>query len=304
MPQVQPSTERCTTWSAPGSGSASSSSALIGVPSHSALPIRSPPTSLDTQASVTYRSIIGRCSSSRPGDRDRVAHHPVDPQLPGRRVDLRRVERGVDPVEVPVGRHVAASRPATCTPAGSGGAACTGAGSDTPSRAAVTARREVSSRPADPADAAATPAATPSALRNRRRLVGETSYARPSRPRRPPVPRAPGRPPSAGPPAGSRHRVPAVRSTRSPPATAAAPTQAGSRPADRDGSARAARRRAGSPRRPRRPPRTARSRRAPAATSRSASDAHAVRVGREQDRRAGDQRRLVVHPEHSRHRSP
>jgi hypothetical protein len=64
VPQVQPSTDRWTTWSAPGSGSASSSSALIGVPSQSVFPIRSPPTSLDTQASVTYRSIIGRFSSS------------------------------------------------------------------------------------------------------------------------------------------------------------------------------------------------------------------------------------------------
>ena len=64
VPTVKPSTARPTTWSAPGSGPASSSSGLSGTPSQRALPMRSPPTSFDTQHSVTYRSIMGRASRS------------------------------------------------------------------------------------------------------------------------------------------------------------------------------------------------------------------------------------------------
>ena len=60
VPQVQPSREVCSTASAPGFTPASASSSRMSTPDHQALPIRSPPTGLDTQHSVTQASVSWR----------------------------------------------------------------------------------------------------------------------------------------------------------------------------------------------------------------------------------------------------
>ena len=65
VPTVNPSTERPTIWSAPGSGSASSSSSRSGAPIHRALPMYGPPTGFETQVSVMSRSISGRAGVVR-----------------------------------------------------------------------------------------------------------------------------------------------------------------------------------------------------------------------------------------------
>ncbi|MCY1233620.1 hypothetical protein D9M72_461700 [compost metagenome] len=63
VPAVQPSLLRDSTMSAPLCGPAMASSSRTGQPSHSALPMRSPPTSLETQAMVMWRSVMGFESS-------------------------------------------------------------------------------------------------------------------------------------------------------------------------------------------------------------------------------------------------
>ncbi len=63
-PAVQPSTERGTIWVAPACTPAMSSTSASRTPVHLALPTRWPPTSLLTQAIVTYCSISGICTSS------------------------------------------------------------------------------------------------------------------------------------------------------------------------------------------------------------------------------------------------
>jgi hypothetical protein len=69
VPQVQPSTLVESTMSAPACGRARASSGAIGVPNQRALPTRSPPTSLETQARVMSRSTSGpRRRSSKPID--------------------------------------------------------------------------------------------------------------------------------------------------------------------------------------------------------------------------------------------
>ncbi|MCY1367570.1 hypothetical protein D9M69_545130 [compost metagenome] len=65
VPQVQPSSEVCRTASASGWGPASARIAASRTPLHQALPIRSPPTSLDTQLSVIQSSVISRETRSR-----------------------------------------------------------------------------------------------------------------------------------------------------------------------------------------------------------------------------------------------
>ena len=60
VPTVNPSTDRLTIWSAPGSGSASSSSSRSGAPIQRALPTYGPPTWFETQVSVMSRSMSGR----------------------------------------------------------------------------------------------------------------------------------------------------------------------------------------------------------------------------------------------------
>ncbi len=62
-PAVQPSTDRPTIWLAAGSTPAMSSRTSSRTPCQRAVPIRSPPTSLDTHAIVTSASI--RAISSR-----------------------------------------------------------------------------------------------------------------------------------------------------------------------------------------------------------------------------------------------
>ena len=60
----QPSWLTDSTMSAPVCGTASASSWCTGSPSHTALPARSPPTSLDMQVNVVRCSVSGRASSS------------------------------------------------------------------------------------------------------------------------------------------------------------------------------------------------------------------------------------------------
>ena len=61
---VNPSSEVESTMSASAEGPASASRSRIGTPVHTALPTRSPPTGLDTHASVTIRSRSGRAVRS------------------------------------------------------------------------------------------------------------------------------------------------------------------------------------------------------------------------------------------------
>ncbi len=65
VPQVQPSSEVCRTASAPSCSPASASSPANRTPLHQALPIRLPPTGLDTQFSVIQSSVIVRDTRSR-----------------------------------------------------------------------------------------------------------------------------------------------------------------------------------------------------------------------------------------------
>ena len=81
-----------------------SSTSRRRTPVHLALPTSLPPTSLLTQAIVTYCSNIGSATSCVPGQRRLAVDQAVDPQRPASRVDDRREERGVDPVEAVV-RH-------------------------------------------------------------------------------------------------------------------------------------------------------------------------------------------------------
>ena len=64
MPAVKPSTDRPTSWSAPACTPAIPSTSRSATPVHLALPTRSPPTSFETQAIVTYCSMIGSATSS------------------------------------------------------------------------------------------------------------------------------------------------------------------------------------------------------------------------------------------------
>ena len=63
-PAVNPSTETPTIWVAPSCTPARSSSRASGTPSQRALPMRCPPTSLDTQAMVTSASTSSSASRS------------------------------------------------------------------------------------------------------------------------------------------------------------------------------------------------------------------------------------------------
>ena len=58
-------------------------------PLHQALPIRSPPTGLETQLSVTQASVSSRCDQVVVGQRDLVVDHAVDAQLPVGGLDAR-----------------------------------------------------------------------------------------------------------------------------------------------------------------------------------------------------------------------
>ena len=64
VPQVQPSSEVCSTASAPGWTPAAASSSAIRTPLHQALPIRSPPTGFDTQLRVIQACVVRRAISS------------------------------------------------------------------------------------------------------------------------------------------------------------------------------------------------------------------------------------------------
>ena len=63
-PAVNPSTEKPTSWVAPGWIPAMSRTSVSRTPVHDALPTRCPPTSLLTQAIVTQRSMSGIETSS------------------------------------------------------------------------------------------------------------------------------------------------------------------------------------------------------------------------------------------------
>jgi hypothetical protein len=65
VPEVNPSAEVATIWSAPCRMPASRSRPARLAPSHLALPMYGPPTGLDTQHSVIQSSISGRLSRSR-----------------------------------------------------------------------------------------------------------------------------------------------------------------------------------------------------------------------------------------------
>ena len=64
--------------------------------------MRSPPTGLDTQVSVTTFSTTSNRSRSVEAVGDLAVHHAVDLQLPVGPAQLRHAQRGVDPVEVGV----------------------------------------------------------------------------------------------------------------------------------------------------------------------------------------------------------
>ncbi len=72
----------------------------MGRPSQVALPMRSPPTSLETQVSVTSRSTSGPREQGREVEPHLAVDQSVDAQLPVLRADAGHDERGVDPVEV------------------------------------------------------------------------------------------------------------------------------------------------------------------------------------------------------------
>ena len=81
-PQVYPSTERPTIWSAAGSMPASSSRSSSRTLSQRALPINLPPTSFETHVSVTSASTISRRDQIGVRERERPGHHAGDCQRP------------------------------------------------------------------------------------------------------------------------------------------------------------------------------------------------------------------------------
>ncbi len=80
-PTVKPSTERPTIWVAPLCTPARSSNVRNGTPCHSALPTRSPPTSLDTHERVTASSTWGMPLEVVEGQLERVVDHARHRQL-------------------------------------------------------------------------------------------------------------------------------------------------------------------------------------------------------------------------------
>ena len=178
---------------------ASSSRSASGTPSQRALPIRSPPTSLETQARVMYRSIIGRASRSAKSASIGLRDPAVDAQRPVVRVDLR-----ARPGRCRSGRsRSSASRTARAGPATGRRRPApparrpTGLGSATRRRAADTPCRSASQCPPSPTTAADRPAAAPTPAGSAADPPVGRLAGRPS----PPAP-----PPAAG-PAGGRLRA-------------------------------------------------------------------------------------------------
>ena len=87
------------TMSAPAFGTAFASRSRMEVPSQTAVPFSVPPTSFETHISVVGDSCIGSFDSSRVAQRERVLDLAGHLHAPGGRVDRRRRERDVDPVE-------------------------------------------------------------------------------------------------------------------------------------------------------------------------------------------------------------
>ena len=100
VPAVKPSFEVDLIASASGDGPASASRSFSSTPDQSALPIRSPPTSLLTQVSVTHLCTTLRFSRSSKFSSISRSTMPWIRSRPVRRLDQRHRERGVDPVEV------------------------------------------------------------------------------------------------------------------------------------------------------------------------------------------------------------
>ena len=280
-------------------GSASSSRSASGTPSQRALPIRSPPTSLDTQASVTYRSIIGRASRSSKVSVIGVAHPAVDPQRPAVRVDLRHHQRGVDPVEAAVRGDVRRE-------AGQAGRASAGtAGAGRPARAASTAGRG-RRRPAAAPTATAT--ATPSAPAADRRATAAADPAADRRPdgrrRRPSAPTGRRRPPAPRPVAAIRPVRRRAVTGRSAERSARQPEHHGADAgADQRRQRAAGRRRTGSARRPRRPAPNAADAGQPDASRAGRQHPERRAAKRQQHDRADLQGELVVRAEERRSRT-
>ena len=100
---VHPSTDRDSSWSAPGVDPGVGEEVLHPHTEPPRVPGVGPPTSFETQVRVRSRSTSGGREQVRVGERVGAVHHAADRQRPGRRVDRGDGERGVDPVEVGVG---------------------------------------------------------------------------------------------------------------------------------------------------------------------------------------------------------
>ena len=102
VPAVQPSVLRDSTMSAPASAPPWPAAHGRANRASSALPIRSPPTSLDTQAMVTCRSVRGLASSAAKSSSTSRSTMPVTLSVHSRGSITGDGEGGVDPVEIPV----------------------------------------------------------------------------------------------------------------------------------------------------------------------------------------------------------
>ena len=103
VPHVQPSTEVLSSWVAEGCRPASSSRSARRAPRHTALPTKPPPTSFETQESVTSRSMSGRRSRSAKPISISRSTSPCTRRRHRSGRYLRHEQGGVDPVELVVG---------------------------------------------------------------------------------------------------------------------------------------------------------------------------------------------------------
>ena len=161
-------------------------------PLHQALPIRSPPTSLDTQLSVIHASVRSPGEQLVVGQHQLAVDHAVDPQRPVPRLDRRAPRSRCGSGRSRRSASATATMPVDARPATPcGTSAPVTPGSRSSRRVSSTCRRPRADHPADARDERPTPAvSTPARIRNPRR-VGDLPASAPRRlapaPRPPPA---------------------------------------------------------------------------------------------------------------------
>ena len=191
VPQVQPSADRPTTWSAPVERPRLVEQVLERHAEPARVADQVAADLVGDAGSVTYRSTIGRCEQVVEGERDRVAHHAVDAQLPRRpgRPAARPARCRCGRSRRSASRTARAADSSRSAPAGTDGRRPGGRRQrDRVTGGGDRARGWTAQRPANPPTAAPT-SARPAAVRKRRRSAGRRGGSGgAARPRRAPSP--------------------------------------------------------------------------------------------------------------------